>query len=259
MNGVRHIEDTENCHLIVVDDFTDDLRNAIRSLLCEICYGQQTLSPGSMRADYQVTIRDFLDRYDSKTIFQKKGIIAELLTHILARHYLDFLEPASILFNKEERSMRKGFDLVLIEPECETVWYSEVKSGHPALEDTSSEKCLDLLRIARTDITDRLTNTSSTAWFSAVVDSSITVSEQIRPTLQRLLDVDAIAKQSDDFSAAAILVAVVYAPSIDLVDYDCVSEYFEDTRNDTLFSDLIVLSVQKETVDRIVEFLRSEI
>jgi len=259
LNGVRHIEDTEQCHLIVVDDFTDELRNAIRSRLCEICYGQQTLLLGSMLADYQRTVREFLNRYDTKTDLQKKGIIAELLTHVLARHYLDNLEPASILFNKEERSMRKGFDLIFLEPVHETVWYSEVKSGHPAASDTPSEKCLDLLRIARADMTDRLTNTPADVWFSAIIDSNLTVSERIRPALRRLLEDDATAKRAVDFSAAAMLVAVVYASPTSEVDYDGISEYFENVYEDALFSDLIVLSVQKETVTRVVDFLRGEI
>ena len=259
MNGVRHIEDTQQCHLIVVDDFTDELRNAIRSRLCEICYGQQTLLPGSMWADYQLTIKEFLARYDTKTSRQKKGIIGEFLTHVLARHYLNGLEPASILFNKEERSMRKGFDLVFLERKDETVWYSEVKSGHPAATDTPSNKCLDLLRTTRTDIADKFTNAPTNAWFSAVVDSNLTVSASIRPTLQRLLNADAPSKRPDDFSAAAILVAVVYAPPTNNVDYDDISEYFEDAYEDVLFSNLIVLSIQKGTVERVVDFLRNEI
>lgn len=212
-----------------------------------------------MFADYQQTVREFLDRYDTKTDLQKKGIIAELLTHVLARHYLDNLEPVSILFNKEERSMRKGFDLIFLEPVYGTVWYSEVKSGHPSATDTPSAKCLDLLRIARTDITDRLTNAPRSVWFSAVVDSNLTVSERIRPALRRLLEADAPAKRPDDFSAAAILIAVVYASPTNEVNYDDISEYFRNAYEDELFSDLIVLSVQKETVARVVDFLRGEI
>ena len=215
--------------------------------------------PGSMFADYQRTIQEFLARYDTKTTLQKKGIIGELLTHVLARHYLEGLEPASILFNKEERSMRKGFDLIFLEPEHETIWYSEVKSGHAQGTVTPSEKCLYLLKTARADITDKFTNAPINAWFSAVVDANLTVSEYIRPVLQRLLDADARARRPDSFSAAAMLVSVVYASPASVVDYDEIIEYFDDTYKEELLSNLIVLSIQKETVERVVNFLRNEI
>jgi len=258
LNGVRHIQNTDQCHLIIVDDFSDDLKEAIRARLCEICYGLQNLQPDSMCADYQRTIKEFLDRYDGKTYKQKKGIIGELLTHVLARHYLDYLEPASILFNKEERSMRKGFDLIFLETEKATVWYSEVKSGHPPTSGTPSSKSLDLLAIARTDIARRFTGVSNAAWLSAILDSNFTVSENIRPVLRQLLEADAPTKRPDDFSAAAILVSVVYASPDEEINYEDLSGYFETAYKDRLFSDLIVVSVQKETVERVAEFLRSE-
>ena len=211
-----------------------------------------------MYADYQRTIEDFLDRYDAKTSLQKKGIIGELLTHVLARYYLTDLEPASILFNKEERAMRKGFDLIFLGAEYATVWYSEVKSGQPLATSTPSNKSLDLLRTARADLTERFTNASNSAWFSAIVDSNLTVSDNVRPMLQRLLEADAPARRIGDFSAAAILVSVVYASLADEIDYEVLSNYFTTASDDEHFSDLIVVSIQKETVRRVVEFLRSE-
>lgn len=258
MNGVRHIQDTDQCHLIIVDDFGNDLKNAIRARLCEICYGLQNLQHDSMFADYQRTIGDFLDRYDAKTYEQKKGIIGELLTHVLVRHYLDDLEPASILFNKEERSMRKGFDLIFLETEKATVWYSEVKSGHPPANGTASSKSLDLLETARTDIARRFTGDSNAAWLSAIIDSHITVSENVRPMLRQLLEADAPVKRPADFSAAAILVSVVYASLANEMNYGGLSGYFSTASKDKRFSNLIIVSVQKETVEKVAEFLRSE-
>lgn len=258
MNSVRHIQNTDQCHLIIIDDFSDDLKGAIRARLCEICYGLQTMTAGSMYADYQRTLEDFLDRYDAKTSRQKKGIIGELLTHVLARHYLNDLEPASILFNKEERAMRKGFDLIFLGAEYATVWYSEVKSGQPPATSTPSSKSLNLLKTARADLTERFTNASNSAWFSAIVDSNLTVSDNVRPMLQQLLEADATARRIGDFSAAAILVSVVYASPADEVDYEVISNYFTTAYDDEHFSDLIVVSIQKETVRRVVGFLRSE-
>lgn len=154
--------------------------------------------------------------------------------------------------------MRKGFDLIFLEAEHTIVWYSEVKSGQPPTTGTSSRKSLDLLQTARVDISDKFTNAPNSAWFSAVVDSNLTVSENVRPILRQLLEADARAKRPDDFSAAAILVSVVYASPADEINYEDLSNYFVTAYDEELFSDLIVVSIQKETVRRVVGFLRSE-
>jgi len=258
LTGVRHIQKTNQCHLMIIDNFSDEIKDAVRARLCEICYGLQILQPGSMYTDYKLTLKEFLDRFDTKTPKQQKGIIGELLTHVLLRYYLDNLKPASILFNKEERSMRKGFDLIFLESEHAKVWYSEVKSGQPTITATSSSKSLNLLQTARADIINKFTNAPSSVWLSAVYDSNLTVAENVRPLLQRLLEADAPAKRQDDFSAAAILVSVVYASRTDEINYDDLSNYFNTVYDEELFSDLIVVSIQKETIRRVVEFLRSE-
>lgn len=75
---------------------------------------------------YKHTIKRFLERYELKKTIQK-GMIGELLTHLLIPQYIDF-NAISIMKNKEENSIRKGFDIVYTD-DNNSIWYCEVKSG----------------------------------------------------------------------------------------------------------------------------------
>lgn len=260
MNGIRHTHTTDGCHLIIIDTVSDDLKDSIRTRLSEICYGSVIVRTPSRQSDYKSTIAAFFERYDNKTSRQKKGIIGELLTHVIVREYLQSLQPASILFNKEERSMRKGFDLVFFESPVETVWYCEVKSGGLLRRNqTPTARTLNLLSTAYADLTDKLENGSQSIWDSAVFDSNLTVDEAVRPLLRRILDDAAPPVRDDDFAASAVLVSVVYAsPAIEVV-YDDIVGYHLETSGEELFDSLVVVSVQKETISRVEEFLRGEL
>jgi hypothetical protein len=260
VNGIRHTHTTAGCHLIIIDTLSDDLKDSIRTRLSEICYGSVIARTPSRQSDYKFTIAAFFERYDNKTSRQKKGIIGELLTHALVREYLESLQPASILFNKEERSMRKGFDLVFFESLDETVWYCEVKSGGLLRRNEApTARTLNLLSAACADLTDKLENGPQSVWDSVVFDSNLTIDEAVRPLLRRILDDDAPSVRDNDFSAAAILVSVVYAsPAIEVV-YDDVVGYHVETSGEEIFDNLIVISVQKETISRVEEFLRGEL
>src|SRR5690606_31574732 len=59
----------------------------------------------------------------------KKGIIGELLAHLLLNYTDNNFTSLSILKNKEEKSIKKGFDIIYCEVDCDKLWYSEVKSG----------------------------------------------------------------------------------------------------------------------------------
>lgn len=259
MNGIRHTHTAAGCHLIIIDTLSDDLKDSIRTRLAEICYGSVIIQTPSRQSDYRSTIAAFFERYDNKTSRQKKGIIGELLTHVLVREYLKSLQPASILFNKEERSMRKGFDLVFFESLDETVWYCEVKSGGLRRRNQApTARTLTLLSTACADLTDKLENGLQSIWDSVVFDSNLTVDIAVRPLLRRILDDDAPSVRNNDFTAAGILVSVVYAsPAIEVV-YDDVVGYHVEASGEELFDDLIVISVQKETILRVEEFLRGE-
>lgn len=76
--------------------------------------------------------------------------------------------------------------------------------------------------------------------------------------LRKILNADAPSIRDDDFTAAAILVSVVYADPAVEVEHDKLADYHDTASQVELFEDLVVISIQKETLRRVVDFLRAE-
>lgn len=56
-------------------------------------------------------------------------MIGELLVHIIVNIEGKYT-PASPFLNMEERSFRKGYDLVMYDSDTDELWINEVKSGN---------------------------------------------------------------------------------------------------------------------------------
>jgi hypothetical protein len=99
------------------------LQEKIRELLNGVWHGVSNCQENQNIYNYTNTVKDFLDRYQEQSDNTKKGIIGELLTHILIPSYISDLEVISIMKNKEERSIRKGFDIVYSNNSLKNIWY----------------------------------------------------------------------------------------------------------------------------------------
>ncbi len=56
-------------------------------------------------------------------------MLGELLSHVIILKLFPNFEVVSPFFNMEEKSIRKGFDLLLYEASTNNIWITEVKSG----------------------------------------------------------------------------------------------------------------------------------
>ncbi|MTB65395.1 hypothetical protein GKR48_00830 [Providencia sp. wls1943] len=56
---------------------------------------------------YAPTLQAFLERYENTSENTKKGMIGELLSHIIINEFFDNFEIASPFFNLEEKSIKK--------------------------------------------------------------------------------------------------------------------------------------------------------
>lgn len=63
---------------------------------------------------------------DGKKDTTKKGMIGELLVHLLVKYFFDEYEIISPFLNMEERSIKKGYDAVLTEKSNPIIWLIEV-------------------------------------------------------------------------------------------------------------------------------------
>lgn len=251
---------TSQCLACHVEDVSDDLKSAIRSRLTSICHGENT-SDASLIYSYTETLKEFCKRYDRKSAEIKKGMIGELLAHIIIAKTFPEFKIASPYFNMEEGSVKKGFDLVLFDKNSHRIWITEVKSGE-AGESKSDSKNLSLLNTAKTDLKSRLNEQEATIWLNAINGALLalkngTVKEQINTILLKIANSTALGKATSK-DKNVILVSVLYAPLSDKITLDKIKKKREEVNEEKIFAGLIVISMQKRTYQAIAAFLRSE-
>ncbi len=207
------------------------------------------------------TLDNFLKRYDSKPESTKKGIIGELLTHVLLLHFVDQFAAVSPLFNLEEESIKKGFDLVLRDTVERELWFAEVKSGNCG-DQTSDQKLGDLLATAKNSLKGNLNSDRHTLWQNAINGASIVLEngnlkEQLTDVLEAC-NLKAIKQKNSSEDYNALLVAVCYAgakPFANNGEFE-VRHTAAGVSND--FKALISVSVQKDAHDTVAAFLIAE-
>ncbi|MCH7759547.1 DUF1837 domain-containing protein, partial [Patescibacteria group bacterium] len=140
-------------YICYIENFSSGLKEEIKIMLNSIFHGAVDAEEDKEIFNYQATLKDFLERYNKKSEEIKKGIIGELLAHLLIPKYINNLNTISIMKNKEEKSLRKGFDIVYYDDDYNLIWYCEVKSGGDSSEVNVNAKNRELLNKAKTTIT----------------------------------------------------------------------------------------------------------
>ena len=176
INGVKSIHQN-NYSIFFVELFSDELKAVIRNDLNKICHGPADAESGRSSYSYKNTLKEFVKRYDKKSNCQKKGMIGELLLHVLLLELLDNFEVDSPFFNLEERSVKKGFDVVVNEKTSKELWITEVKSGELHKGKDTSNTAIDLIDTARNDLKGRLNGDSKQLWNNAVHGAKIAIQE----------------------------------------------------------------------------------
>ncbi|KNY30556.1 hypothetical protein [Pseudobacteroides cellulosolvens] len=269
MDGVK-INKSDNCYKVRITKLTDDLKQLIREKLTNICYGSVRAKEDPNFYSYKSTLVNFFERYDDKFAKQKKGIIGELIAHVLLTNSFKQLNTASVFFNKEEKSMRKGFDIVVYDKTLNSMFYCEVKSGEccqnkkncnynrQKCDNKSNIKNKSLLAKAKSDIHNRLIDKSRIIWEGALIDINLTTPNKVRNKLQALLKTDySQCEEQKDYKKSVILISVLYEEKGN-ASISSIKEFFESLKKENLFENSIILSIQKNTYKTIEDFLRQE-
>jgi len=111
-----------------VNCLSDDMKDVIRNRLVSICHGEVNNDSDIDIFSYKETIKAFLERYSKNDDNRKKGMIGELLVHIIFEIEGKFVK-SSPFFNLEEKSFKKGYDITLISKANNELWITEIKSG----------------------------------------------------------------------------------------------------------------------------------
>lgn len=257
INGVRKLENTHYT-VFYIDSFSEEFKQLIRSQLQGIYNGFSSVDILPEFYSYKNTLSSFLDRYRSKSEDTQKGMIAELLAHILLSNYLDDFTCLSILKNKEERSIKKGFDIIYCHITNRKLWYSEVKSGKSDSE-TSTEYNTVLLDRAKSSIWEMILNNRQSLWESALIDVSCMIREnEGKLDLLQLLSNDSPTLNLTQ-RKNVILISTLYHELVDEIEEESISTFLRHTINEDIFEDVIVISIQKKAFVTVADFLESEV
>ncbi|MDD5679739.1 MAG: SAVED domain-containing protein [Candidatus Omnitrophica bacterium] len=244
--------------LCIIDSFSDELKNLIRTRLTSICHGCSSDNAYS----YKNTLKTFMNRYKGKGQITKKGMIGELLAHLLVSHCDKNMKIASPFFNMEEPSIKKGFDLVLLNVKSQDLWFAEVKAGN-AGKKLSNVKNKRLIGIAKNDIKKRLNSNKDDLWLNAINGVRIAFEKhtKFKKLVLEILNENYSASQNGKVSSLSknvVLTSVVYKSPKDKLDFKEIQALREKILKEKSFCKIIIFSIQKETYTKIEKFLISE-
>ena len=250
------------CH---VEFLSDDIKKLIRNNLSTICHGSHIsdYSDEPLFA-YETTLTSFLERYHRKVATTKKGMVGEFLSHILIAELFDEFDVVSAFFNLEEKSIKKGFDLLLYNSLNNSVWITEVKSGNLHRNKTHDQTTRELLNTAKADLEGRLNAQETMYWYNAVnsVRCSLNDERDYKDALIRILRKQgnaAAQKKNRSRNHCVVLVSNLFAPLDIRISNRPAKNILKTTNEDKLFFKTVVFCIQKGTYSQVINFLESEI
>ncbi|MCP1252711.1 hypothetical protein NK212_12690 [Elizabethkingia sp. S0634] len=257
--GVREIK-TSNYTLYYIDTFSDEFKQLIREQLRGIWSGFSMADSLPDFYSYRNTLKWFLERYNQKDAKTKKGMIGELLAHILLNNLNDDITSLSILKNKEEKSIKKGFDIIYCELSNDKLWYTEVKSGRSETGSVNSTNYNNiLLKRAKKSINDMINERRDSLWESALIDVEIMIRESDgKIDLKTLLSNDSPIIKTNQ-KKNVILISSLYHNLTDCIEEASLLDFHTDTCSENIFEEVKVISIQKNTFEAVAQFLTDEL
>ncbi|MBO4617977.1 MAG: SGNH/GDSL hydrolase family protein [Lachnospiraceae bacterium] len=255
---------TEKYSLFLIHELSDEIKEIIRAQLATICHGENNVNAGYRMYSYKSTIKEFLRRYKDKPENIQIGMIGELLVHIIFSNYFDEYRAVTPYFNLEERSIKKGYDVVLAEVAApRTLWITEVKSGKLHNNKNATQTMNDLLGTAKRDLDDRLNKENVSLWMEAIsgarasFDDNNTMKEAVIDVLANWGD----AATDGNYTSGdknVVLTGVLFSNIVDTVDEISVGRKQENIENEETFNQIYILAVQKSTYIKVIDFLKEE-
>ena len=250
----------ENKTLCMISNLSDELKNILRDELAFVFHGENAVLNLPEHFTYKNTLKIFLERYDKKPEKTKKGMIGELLSHILIPRFFEDFKSLSVLKNKEESSIKKGFDIIYTNVTEKSLWYSEVKSGHKNKADTCGTANTTLLKRSYKGLKEMLNSSRETLWDSAMGDVLYTLGQIEGASLRTLLSEHSPVQSSPTTSKDknAVIISVLYEDTkapLTIKDFD---DFMEDIKDKEDFQNILIISFQKSTFEAVADFLKKE-
>jgi len=236
-----------------LDDKTfENFEKIIKEEIIEICCGYCNCNI----YDIPEIAKEFLFRVDkenSKDNRHKIGYIGELLYYVFAKYKFPFLKPINPMMNLEERSFKKGFDMLSIEDG--NIWYSEVKSGEISIPiPTLLNKInIDKLNSAYSDISSKLdgTNKNTNYWTTAKSKLLLCTNDASEiSNLAKILDSDMRLPKVKN----KIIVSVIFGKTMEQIDEKKIVKKLEQFRKKD--EKLIIVCIRENTIERTLNIIR---
>jgi hypothetical protein len=145
VQGVRVVL-TGAAAALILEDVSQELCAYMCQHIAGFCYGAKEAAEDAAYYSLEKTIRELLERLDAKDRNTRVGMVGEFAIHVLLGEAHADLTSAALYLNKEDKAVKKGFDGTFHEESVSRLWYGEVKSGEPNLQQTVAEKTSALLR-----------------------------------------------------------------------------------------------------------------
>ncbi len=256
------IQSSDHYSAFIISELSEELKGIIKMRLSAICHGVAKADSGSALYCYKRTLKEFLKRYATKTPKQKKGMIGELILHILISELLDDYEINSPFFNTEERNVKKGFDVVLNKKGSTDIWLAESKSGELHTGKDTSQTVVELIGVAQNDLYNRLNGDSVSLWYNAVNGASLAIKgRDDKDAIIAILEKHGISADNNELKSNdmnVILVGTVFNTTTDPIKSTKIQEKYNRIANSKKFKDVYLVAIQKNTYTAIYDFLESE-
>lgn len=263
MDGVS-FKQVDRYALCCVEDFSEELKQALRDNLTRICHGADQASKDRAIYRYPATIKHFWEqRYSKKAWETRIGMLGELLSHVIILKLIPDFDVVSPFFNMEEKSIRKGFDLLLYETSKNNVWITEVKSGGKGKDKTSCTATNALLRLARDDLKKRLAEPELNHWLNAInaARNAIHNKANYRESVLEILELEGDLAEENSATASdnnVFLISALFSDVSQAIVEQTVSKFTTKLVAESVFKTVWVLSLHKGTMEKLEEFLKME-
>lgn len=251
MNGIIERKIGDNL-ILEIRTLSDELKDKIKKQLIEICHGEYALVSGSDYHSFEETIKELVNHRIPSNSSRKVGVIGELLLNVLIREFTD-IKIISPFFNLEERNVKKGFDIIAIDPNKD-LWIIESKAGELGKLKSSTEKIYERINTAKRDLDKRLNMHNSQLWLNAVnsVRSALDDTNE-KKTIVNILNKNSTSCLSKDKNV--ILGGTVFCVFDSTIGTIELRELYNSILKSNKFSKLKLIAIQKQTYQAIIDFL----
>lgn len=183
---------------------------------------------------------------------RKVGFIGELLYYVFAKYKFPFLKAINPMFNSEEGSFKKGFDM--ISEYNDEIWYSEVKSGEYNFLSRKriNDLNVDKLNLAYKDINDKLKDKqrNKNYWITAKMKVMNCVKDEEIDMILKRLDYDS----KSEIIKNKIIVSIIFGKSKEKIDNKRIEKRLSEIREKD--ERVIIVCIRENTIKRTLNIIK---